>query len=276
MLFVEFRYLLFFLLVFGVHWTLRNHTARKAWLLLASYGFYAGWNWHFLSLILVSTLVDYVAARKIPGSSRPKLWLGLSLLVNLGMLGICKYLGFFVDSARRAAWAGSASTSTRPTLDIVLPVGISFYTFQTLSYTHRHLPRHDSQPTRDPARFGPLRGLLPAAGGRADRPRPSDFLPQLAEPDRLRPTGRGARCLTPVPHRLLQEGGVWPTTSRRWSTAFFAAPPASTSLPRPGWPAALRGADLLRLLGLLGHGHRVSAGLLGYRPGHATFELSVL
>ena len=72
MLFVEFLFLPFFAIVFGVHWALRGIRARKLWLLLASYVFYGCWDWRFLSLILFSTEVDYCVAVKLPRASQPK------------------------------------------------------------------------------------------------------------------------------------------------------------------------------------------------------------
>ncbi|MFT5292260.1 MAG: alginate O-acetyltransferase complex protein AlgI [Planctomycetota bacterium] len=135
MLFVEFRFLLFFAVAFGVHWSLRGNALRKAWLLGCSLFFYAAWDWRFLGLILVSTVVDYVAGLQIDRpEGRRKVWLGLSLCVNLGLLGVFKYYDFFVDSAGALIeFAGFQAHLS--TLELVLPVGISFYTFQTLSYT---------------------------------------------------------------------------------------------------------------------------------------------
>lgn len=98
-------------------------------LVAASYLFYGWWDWRFLSLIIISTLVDFYAARTI---SKAKLW--LSLFTNLGFLGFFKYYNFFVDSWVEA-WATVGVEMHASSLQIILPVGISFYTFQTLSYT---------------------------------------------------------------------------------------------------------------------------------------------
>ncbi len=134
MLFTELRFLPFFMLVFVVHWTLKSNTLRKVWLLVASYAFYAAWDWRFLGLILVSTLVDYVAGLRIAHSTRRRPWLFLSLAVNLSLLGFFKYFHFFVGSAVDLLGV-MGFEAHRPTLEIILPVGISFYTFQTLSYS---------------------------------------------------------------------------------------------------------------------------------------------
>jgi alginate O-acetyltransferase complex protein AlgI len=135
MLFVEFAFLPFFLTVLGVHWLLPSHAARKAWLLLASLCFYGAWDWRFLGLILLSTALDYGVGLRLerPGARRAA-WMALSLAGNLGLLAFFKYFGFFVDSA--VELLGTLGFQAhRPTLAIVLPVGISFYTFQTLSYS---------------------------------------------------------------------------------------------------------------------------------------------
>src|SRR6266513_4459051 len=102
MSFVEFRFLWFFLVVLIVYWTMRNNTARKIWLLLCSYFFYAAWNWKFLFLLMGSSALDYfvglmLARTKNPGARRG--WLILSLCVNLGTIAFFKYYNFFVTSA---------------------------------------------------------------------------------------------------------------------------------------------------------------------------------
>jgi len=137
-LFVEFRFLAFFALVLTVAWTLRSNGARKLWLLAASYAFYAAWDWRFLGLILLSTVVDGIAGARIHAAGdrlrARRAWLGLSLAVNLGLLGTYKYFDFFAESLNALlAWLGLGTSL--PVLELVLPVGISFYTFQTLSYS---------------------------------------------------------------------------------------------------------------------------------------------
>ena len=137
MLFVEFRFLAFFLIVFGVYWTLRANEPRKLWLLACSYFFYGCWNWRFLFLIAFSTTVDFLVGRALENSADPltrRRWLLLSLCVNLGLLGAFKYCNFFLRSAHDFL----AALGLHPhvgTLAVILPVGISFFTFQSLSYT---------------------------------------------------------------------------------------------------------------------------------------------
>src|SRR5438876_5542831 len=137
MSFVEFRFIWFFLVVFAVYWSLRENTTRKIWLLIWSYVFYGAWNWKFCFLLLGSTTVDYVVGLMLARHESRAwrlFWIITSVSVNLGVLGFFKYFNFFVTSASGLlAWLGlPVSVST---LNIVLPVGISFYTFQSMSYT---------------------------------------------------------------------------------------------------------------------------------------------
>src|SRR6266581_3069944 len=137
MSFVEFRFLWFFLVVFIVYWTMRNNAARKVWLLLCSYAFYAAWNWKFTFLVLGSTTVDYIVGQMLGRCESPawrRFWIATSVCVNLGVLGFFKYFNFFVSSTSEfLAWLGLPASAS--TLNIILPVGISFYTFHSMSYT---------------------------------------------------------------------------------------------------------------------------------------------
>ncbi|MEZ5194840.1 MAG: MBOAT family O-acyltransferase [Bacteroidales bacterium] len=123
---------------------------QNIFLLVASYVFYGWWDWRFLSLIVVSSFVDYFVANKIDTTSNVKtrkIYLTVSILVNIGFLGFFKYFNFFVDSFVEA-FANVGITMHARTLNIILPVGISFYTFQTLSYTI-DVYRKKLAPTRD-------------------------------------------------------------------------------------------------------------------------------
>ncbi len=167
MVFTEFRFLFFFMIIFCIYWALQKHNHRKSWLLVCSYIFYGAWDWRFLSLLLLSTVVDYFVGLML---SRPQSdssvvgqeiqtseavqhgfswdallnkpmnqqqrqgWLALSLVVNLGLLGFFKYYNFFADSASNLLIFLGLPVSIN-TLQIILPAGISFYTFQTLSYS---------------------------------------------------------------------------------------------------------------------------------------------
>jgi alginate O-acetyltransferase complex protein AlgI len=149
MLFTELRFFLFFALLLAIYWAIPRNSSRKILLLVASYTFYSVWDWRFLSLILLSTVVDYFAGLFISQNKTTagkNSWLLVSLTVNLGMLGIFKYFNFFAASfADLFQTIGIEPGWT--TLNIVLPVGISFYTFQTLSYTI-DVYRKQLEPTR--------------------------------------------------------------------------------------------------------------------------------
>jgi alginate O-acetyltransferase complex protein AlgI len=137
MIFIEFRFIWFFLLAFLIYWAIKNNTARKVWLLICSYVFYGAWDWRFLSLILISTLLDYVVGLRLAAAEQEKsrrFWLTFSLVGNLGILGFFKYFNFFTESAIGfLSFLGIPSSFS--TLHIILPIGISFYTFQTMSYS---------------------------------------------------------------------------------------------------------------------------------------------
>jgi alginate O-acetyltransferase complex protein AlgI len=130
----------FFAIVFALYLLAfslpRPKRVQNALLLVASYVFYGAWDWRFLGLLMLSTVIDYVSARQIEDGPREqrRRWLLVSVISNLGILGFFKYFNFFVDSFAALASAIGWSVSM-PVLDIVLPVGISFYTFQTMSYT---------------------------------------------------------------------------------------------------------------------------------------------
>ncbi len=144
MLFVEFRFLAFFVIVYAVYWRLRKNGPRKGWLLACSYFFYGCWDWRFLFLIAFSTTVDFFVGRALESETdagRRRRWLLLSLCVNLGLLGTFKYYNFFTESAQR--WLTALGLHPHlSTLAVVLPVGISFFTFQSLSYTIDVYRRH--------------------------------------------------------------------------------------------------------------------------------------
>ncbi|MDO9634052.1 MAG: MBOAT family O-acyltransferase [Paludibacter sp.] len=141
MLFNSFDFAVFLPLVYVLYWTLfqKNLQLRNLFLLVASYVFYGFWDWRFLSLILISSLMDYFLAMKIHEApieqiKKRKMLLVLSLVLNLGFLGFFKYYNFFVDSFISTFTLFGRDFSYSP-MNIILPVGISFYTFQSLSYT---------------------------------------------------------------------------------------------------------------------------------------------
>ncbi|MGF1603314.1 MAG: MBOAT family O-acyltransferase [Thermosynechococcaceae cyanobacterium] len=182
MIFTEFRFIIFFLVVALTYWKLNSNKFRKLWLLAASYTFYGAWDWRFLGLILFSTIVDYivslmVAKQDIPAYQR-KVWLAVSLISNLGLLGFFKYFNFFADSAQ-VFFSFLGLPVGFNTLHIILPVGISFYTFQTMSYTIDVYLRK-LEPVRSPLDLALYVSFFPqlVAGPIV---RASDFLPQLKQ-----------------------------------------------------------------------------------------------
>lgn len=181
MLFNSFIFWAFFAVVIAVYWRL-NHRGQNILLLAASYTFYGYWDWRFLSLILLSTAIDFVVAQKVDASEEPgrrKRWLLLSICTNLGLLGFFKYFGFFVNEFALVLEAAGFNASI-PTLNIILPVGISFYTFQTLSYTI-DVYRRVTRPTRGLLDFAVYVSFFPQlVAGPIERSK--DLMPQILKP----------------------------------------------------------------------------------------------
>jgi len=181
MLFNSVPFAIFLPLVFVLYWALNRWPLRwqNGFLVVASYLFYGWWDWRFLSLIAFSSLVDYVVglrlARTETSRARNAL-LGVSLAVNLGLLGFFKYFDFFIDSFADLLGTVGLQASL-PTLRVVLPVGISFYTFQTLSYTI-DIYRRKLEPTADAVAFFAFVSFFPQlVAGPIERA--SNLLPQF-------------------------------------------------------------------------------------------------
>ena len=136
MLFNSYIFFIFFSIVYALYLKL-GHKAQNRMLLVASYIFYGSWDWRFLSLIWISTIVDYFCGLQIENETtqkRRKLFLTISMCTNLGLLGVFKYYDFFAQNLTRLL--GMFGFTVEPLfLNLILPVGISFYTFQTMSYT---------------------------------------------------------------------------------------------------------------------------------------------
>jgi D-alanyl-lipoteichoic acid acyltransferase DltB (MBOAT superfamily) len=132
MLFNSLHFAVFFVLALSLYWAMPG-TWRKPFLTIASYYFYGAWDFRFVALLICTTGVDFVCGRLIFNSekqSRKKLFLTLSLTANLAVLGFFKYFNFFTESFCRLLGIGDSLG-----LSIILPVGVSFYTFQSMSYT---------------------------------------------------------------------------------------------------------------------------------------------
>ena len=191
MLFNSLEFIAFFSIFLLLYWNLfsKNIEKRNIYILLSSYIFYGFWDWRFLVLICISTLVDYFAGLKIAECKRSlskKKWLFLSLFVNLGLLAVFKYYNFFIES-----WVNLLRTfgyeSSPSTLYIILPVGISFYTFQSLSYT-LDIYKGQLQPTRNIVTFAGFVSFFPQlVAGPIERA--SKLLPQFATIKTYNPNG---------------------------------------------------------------------------------------
>lgn len=151
MLFNSIEFAIFLPIVFGLYWAFHKYHRIQLWILLgASYLFYGWWDWRFLGLIALSSLIDFIIGIKLGKTedpSRRKQLLWVSLAANLGMLGFFKYFNFFTEAfVDSFSLFGMSLELSR--LDIILPVGISFYTFQTLSYTF-DVYKRQLEPTKD-------------------------------------------------------------------------------------------------------------------------------
>ena len=185
LVFNSLTFVVFFAIVYSFYRIL-SHRAQNILLLLASYVFYGWWNWRFLGLILLSTLVDYsmgLAIERARTSKQRKAFLAVSVSANLGLLGVFKYAGFFLESLK-AGFASFGLILDASIFEIILPVGISFYTFQTMSYTI-DIYRHELKPTRHFLDFALFVAFFPQlVAGPIERARV--LLPQLTSPRRIR------------------------------------------------------------------------------------------
>lgn len=139
MLFNSIEFAFFLPIVYCLFWLFnKNLNLQNGILLLSSYYFYSCWDWRFLSLILFSTIVDYCVGLGLKNEShsvsKRKLLLWISISVNIGLLGFFKYYNFFIDQFT-TAFTLFGTSFEGSSINIILPVGISFYTFQTMSYT---------------------------------------------------------------------------------------------------------------------------------------------
>jgi D-alanyl-lipoteichoic acid acyltransferase DltB (MBOAT superfamily) len=161
---------------------------KNRFLLVASYYFYGSWDWRFLGLIFLTTLIDYNLAHLVHRQTEPlrrKRILLISVCTNLGILGFFKYFNFFVDSAIRSLETFGIQASA-PTLNIILPVGISFYTFQSMSYVI-DVYRRDMQPVGKFADYALYVSYFPQlVAGPIERG--SRLLPQILSPARVTPS----------------------------------------------------------------------------------------
>jgi alginate O-acetyltransferase complex protein AlgI len=182
MVFNSLTFVVFFLCVLALNAMPFSWTTKKVNLLLASYLFYAAWNPPFIALLWISTVIDWWAAKKLVHAEAPsarRAWMLLSVVANLGMLAYFKYGTFLLENFS-ALMASVGVVYHPPAFDIVLPVGISFYTFATMSYTLDVYLRRAKPATNflDYALFVTFFPHLVAG----PIMRPTELVPQFAEP----------------------------------------------------------------------------------------------
>ena len=182
MIFNSIAFACFLPIVFTIYWGLSksNLKFQNLFLLSASYVFYGFWDWRFLSLIVISSIVDYYIGLFIFTSNKTKhqkIYLILSIVFNLSLLGFFKYFNFFISSWAELLSLTGYRVKELSTLNIILPVGISFYTFQTMSYTI-DIYRKKISPTKDFISFAAFVSFFPQlVAGPIERA--SDLLPQI-------------------------------------------------------------------------------------------------
>lgn len=163
MLFNSFEFVVFFITVFTLYWILnKNLKLQNILLLVASYIFYGWWDWRFLFLLFFNSLVNFFLGKYIfnaKNEKQKKKLLYAALFFNLGLLGFFKYFNFFIDSFISFSSAVGIKTSVS-TLNIILPVGISFYTFQALSYII-DIYRGNIKPVTNPISFFTFKAFFP-------------------------------------------------------------------------------------------------------------------
>ena len=183
MLFNSLDFAIFLPIVFLLYWFVaqKNLKLQNFLIVLASYVFYGWWDWRFLSLIIFSTVVDYLVAQKLrteEQQSKRKVLLWTSIIVNLGFLGFFKYYNFFLENFVDAFSLFGMQINAN-SLNIILPVGISFYTFQTLSYTI-DVYRKKLEPTKDFMAFSAFVCFFPQlVAGPIERA--TNLLPQISK-----------------------------------------------------------------------------------------------
>ena len=182
MLFNSLEFIIFLPTVFFLYWFVfqKNLKVQNLLLLISSYVFYGWWDWRFLSLILLSTIVDYFVGLKIydsNGKKTKKSYLWISILFNLALLGFFKYFNFFIDSWIDLLGTFGYEYQSTWTLKVILPVGISFYTFQTMSYS-LDIYFKKLKPTKDFISFASFVSFFPQlVAGPIERA--SNLLPQI-------------------------------------------------------------------------------------------------
>ena len=180
MSFISVSFLIFLPIAFCAYWTLWKHQRWQNLLLLAaSYVFYGWWDWRFLILIFITSASSYASGLLLEGTRHRRWVLTANVVLNLGILAVFKYYGFFIENLRLLF-----PNIDAPTLNIILPVGISFYTFQSLSYSI-DVYRNELKPTRDVVAFFAYIAFFPQlVAGPIERA--THLLPQMLGQRRFR------------------------------------------------------------------------------------------
>lgn len=191
MLFNSLEFLIFLPTVFILYWYVfkKNVRFQNIFIIIASYIFYGWWDWRFLSLIILSTIVDFFVGKQIykyiEDSKKRKRWLWVSVLFNLSLLGFFKYYNFFTDSFIDMFQVFGYDMKSVWTLKVILPIGISFYTFQTMSYSF-DIYYKKLKPTKDFVAFMAFVSFFPQlVAGPIERA--SNLLSQITNPRKLNP-----------------------------------------------------------------------------------------
>ena len=236
-LFNSVAFFVFFPIVLGVYYCLTRR-AQNTWLVAASYVFYGWWDWRFCGLLAFSTVLDYFCARSMPAAGKRgrRFLLLASLVVNLGILGFFKYCNFFVDSAGELLRTLGMQPNF-PVLQVILPVGISFYTFQTMAYTI-DVYRGRLAPTRDFTTMALYVSFFPQlVAGPIERAQ--HLMPQFESPRRVNRSMLASGCL------LILIGFC-----RKVAIADSIAPLVETAFSHPhstNWTTLLAGAWLFSI-----------------------------
>jgi len=147
----------------GGYWLIRDDRWRRAWLTLASYFFYAFWNWHFVWLLWVSSMVDYVAGLGMAANdehpAKRRMWFLTSICVSLSLIGFFKYYMLLAGTVDGLSWR-LGGFNLFPQWQIILPIGISFFTFNSMSYAI-DVYRREIKPTRDIVEYSTFIALFP-------------------------------------------------------------------------------------------------------------------
>jgi len=183
MIFNSLNFLIFFTIVFLIYWRL-NHNAQNIFLLLGSYFFYACWDWRFLFLILIPTTVDFFCARaihRVRNGLQKKIFLWCAIAVDLAILFFFKYFNFFIDNLGALLRAIGIGNLSHFHLNVILPLGISYYLFKSISYIIDVYREVIKEPTRNILHYALYLSFFPQLlAGPIERA--VHFLPQLSRP----------------------------------------------------------------------------------------------